>query len=772
MRWIMALIGAVFLGISFGALGVFIGFFGGFALWSLVSSARSQHRPVASNSITVQKPSTPPPLSFREAHSSQEHGKLLWHAPAQMVKVRGIQIAGGMFYTCNGRASHLEPSAIDLSLSVAALTEDPAIDLGYYASYDGISPSQRRSYLEWMANGRMDADPSRRSLGYIFMFFYGIERRILVDGDCDPALLDEVARLLRTYGPAHKSRSLRAYALQLLHFGGCRLGAERYRQRWPSLLEFDDQRPDENGLRFVLANLFQLGERLDWTVAYRIALADPQSKRSAVVTRVREKFWALFEERYRNQFGDGILLKAGKQIDRVEYRPASSGLFSLLYEKKTAKLFEARLPNVYGLRSQFASLSEIWNSCVADLSGYSRVVSKTRDGLSASITQWQSLPYELRRASEHPLRSVIEELLGSAPTESGFPLVIVGTLASALGIAERVKLTPTQSRQIAETISSAGWQIAPSPMLSGLTLSWNQEVTLFPGTPSKNSGLSGAIRLLFLAIALASADGIIEQEEIEVFNNLIAPEIRNEDEWQYIRATEVALRREANVAVRSIPQIAKLIPNESRHSVLTAMAHIAAADGEVSLDEFNLLRRLAKSFGLGSGAVDGILRQHEAFAEVVIASGESSKARGEPIPSRPAAKKFQLDADRISALTEETREVISLLSTVMGDEDEPEPVVSNSQPERPGFQSEDRTPEWLSGIDLRYHQAVIELISHDELATQDFESLASRNHLLPDALYDAVNEWSDENFGDFLLERSEKIRVFRDLLPVAAASIP
>jgi hypothetical protein len=219
-----------------------------------------------------------------------------------------------------------EPSAIIKSLFVGRASASLSDDFGYYPSYTNLTAEQKRCYLEWLAAGREDADPSLRSLGYIFIFFYGLERRIILDHDRNPVLLDEILRLLQHYGPTHKSRSLKSYALQLLHFAGWQLGSEYYRALWPRVLEFDDDRPDQDGLRFVLANLHQRGEALDWTVAYRLAMVDEDSRRSTVVTRAREKFWELFQQRYNDLFPGGILLQAAKQDVLVQYRPASNAL--------------------------------------------------------------------------------------------------------------------------------------------------------------------------------------------------------------------------------------------------------------------------------------------------------------------------------------------------------------------------------------------------------------------------------------------------------------
>ena len=778
MRWVLAFGGALFLGLYCGVSGAVIGFFGGLVLAAILSSGKGNK--------SASKKSSPPPLTsnFRNyttsvtarasgdpgaptQHNDRRSVKLIWLEPGQPVALEGIRIDDGMFYTSTGQLPWPgEPSAIDTSLKVGRRAADPLLDLGYYASYDRISPEQRRTYLEWLASGRTDSDPALRTLGYVFLFFYGLERRIIVEGDHDVALMDEIIRLLEHYGPVHRSRSLRSYALQLLHHAGWQLGTEEYRLRWPQLLQFDGERPDENGLRFVLANLFQRQEPLDWTVAYRLALTDEQSRRSTVVSRVREQFWALFEERYRNQFPEGIALQAGKQNTVVQYRPASGALLSLAYQNTKANLFQVQLPNVYGLRRQFSAMPSIWNSCVDDLSGYSRVVTTRKQGLPASVAAWQALPAELRRETDHPLHPVLSELLANSPTEGGVALVMVGTLASLFGVPERTKLSAAQSRTLVDMLSSAGWDIAPNPSLSGIPLAWTQEIALFANGSSPSPQLAGTVKLLFLAITLAAADGVIEDEEIDAFNELITPQIQTEHDWQHIRAMQVALRRDANVALRSLPQISKLIPAASREFVLKAMIHIAAADGEVSLDENKILRRIARAFGLDGDAVEKILNEDESFREVTVATAEPSRTKGEPIPKRPSSPAaFQLNHDRIVALTQETREVISLLSSVMTEEQQEvsQPVHGTSPPEEP-------TPEWLEGIDARYRSAVLVLIQHDALTNEDFEAIASTNHLLADALFDAVNSWSDENFGDFLLERSENIRVFRELLPETTAA--
>lgn len=795
MRWLLAVIGAVFLGriASWqGALvGLAVGFIIGVWIEKKFRKVTKTAPPTPAKRVREKAPSpiakpVPVPqaamrnsglsieVSFgtdtpHERRGGRNDAKLAWHPAGQPVSHEGLRIGSGMLYAVDRPLRWPgEPSAIITSLSVARVAAHPLQDFGYYPSYEHITPEQRRCYLEWLAAGREDADPSQRSLGYVFMFFYGLERRILLEGDRDPALLDEIVRLLQHYGPAHKSRSLKSYALQLLHFAGWQLGADYYRALWPRLLEFDGERPDQDGMRFVLANLHQRGEALDWTVAYRIAMGNEESRRSTVVTKARDKFWELFEQRFNQQFPGGLVLQAAKQQALVQYRPASNALIQMTYERKRGNPFELRLPNVAGLHRQFKALPEIWNSCVDDLSGYSRALSSKKQGHAAALAAWLALPADLQHADEHPARAAFDEIVAAAPREDDYVFAPVSALAGLVGIDERAKLTTGQSRQVVDLVSGLGWQLAPNSDVTGLPLAWNQEVALYVAIPGEAVGahVSGLVRLLYLAVTLAAADGVIEPEELDSFHQLITAQIQHEADWRPLRATEASLRRDANVALRSLPQMAKLIPAESRPFVLRTMAHIAAADNEVTLDELKILRRMARAFDLDPGSVEKLLRDDEAFREVSVA-GAGSKVSGEAIPARPQAHpaSFALDHDRIKALTQETHEVISMLSVVMAEPDEapsaaPLPVATAVTPIEP--------IPWFEGLDARYHSAVLTLVRHDELTTADFDALAAKHHLMPDDLFNAVNTWADETLGDFLLERGENVRIFRTLLPDTA----
>ena len=468
------------LGLAVGLVFAIFGGVGGFIVGAIIGIVlgllfKSATKPAGRNPQDFglgQRDQKPPPLPVNEPRmvreSSPKKPPLSWIEPDILISTHGISIPGGMVYQSAQPQGYAgEPSAICLSLSVGKVPADPSWDMGYYPDYEQISPAHRRTYLDWLSAGRMDVDPGSRSLGYLFLFFYGLERRILIEKDTDPRLLDEILRLLSVYAPAHKSRSLRSYFVQLGHSAGWRLGAEAYRRIWPQLLEFDGERPNQDGLRFVLANLHQIGEPMDWTVAYRLALGNEDCRRSTVIKKAQSEFWALFQRRFEEKFPAGKPLEAGKQMVIERYRPASSAFYAVA---EGSPSLSTKLPNVAGLHRQFAFLPELWNSCITDLSGYSRKISSGDGGESAEWMAWQALPDELQATKPHPLRPGFDQILASAVREGNAQIAPVAPLAALIGLTEKAKLTPKDSIKVCEAVAGLGYSLSPDTRLSGVAL--------------------------------------------------------------------------------------------------------------------------------------------------------------------------------------------------------------------------------------------------------------------------------------------------------------
>jgi hypothetical protein len=141
-----------------------------------------------------------------------------WFKRGQVVSVAGFSLSDGMIYVGHSLplvqgATPNDNCLIDPFLPVARCDPDWAgKTMSYWPAYSTISPQARLAYLTWLAGGR--TDPSV-GIGHVFLFFYGLERRLLVDRAMDEAadIIGEVERLLSMYGA---NRSFDRYARQFL----------------------------------------------------------------------------------------------------------------------------------------------------------------------------------------------------------------------------------------------------------------------------------------------------------------------------------------------------------------------------------------------------------------------------------------------------------------------------------------------------------------------------------------------------------------------------
>jgi hypothetical protein len=130
-----------------------------------------------------------------------------WVPLGEQVIVSGLTLPGGVYIgerlDAVSAMRGTEPALINPELPVNVRLPDPSgRQMGYWPSYTEISPASRGGYLRWLEKGR----PAGAYIGYVFLFFYGIERRVILDASTSdvakaevPALLWEVQRLLELY---------------------------------------------------------------------------------------------------------------------------------------------------------------------------------------------------------------------------------------------------------------------------------------------------------------------------------------------------------------------------------------------------------------------------------------------------------------------------------------------------------------------------------------------------------------------------------------------
>ena len=106
-----------------------------------------------------------------------------WIKSGESITIKGQIFSSGNFYF-GGKLNSLdgygtEASLVDDSLKVEnkpSSFEDES--LGYWPKFISLTPEGRGAFLNWLSGKRTDPETP---LGYVFIYFYGLERRVTVD---------------------------------------------------------------------------------------------------------------------------------------------------------------------------------------------------------------------------------------------------------------------------------------------------------------------------------------------------------------------------------------------------------------------------------------------------------------------------------------------------------------------------------------------------------------------------------------------------------------
>jgi tellurite resistance protein len=562
-----------------------------------------------------------------------------------------------------------EAAIIDPALAVSPTESLEAVpDLDYGPSYRDIRPKQRALFLRWLAGGRQDP---RIPIGYVFLFFYGLEARLVIDGPAGlvsaaerAALIAELYRLLDIYG---QNNSFCVYATELAELAEC---TQRTTPRYlePPPTPRDAWTPSLS-LRLGLGEM--AAEAIPMPAPWAIAWLDADREVSlpTPARRCRSEWERLFALRYAKQYGAGIKLHASTRMLSISHNVASPGL-------RGTVTFPLGVPDVFALTGPRKKIAELAFACSSELDSFSRFVGKRPDERS-SIEAIALLPMELAaEVATEWAAQVIASLEGPAitlPTSHVFR----GKISKDLVIA-------TQRLLEAKELG-----MEPDPRRGGPLPKEDGKIVLFrligPEGPATTEYVVMAL-LLQVAVTVAAADGKITAEEVEHLEGRIDAHLSfGPPERARLRAHLQWLVAERPGLTTLKKKLGSMTPTQ-RDLFADFLVGVAWADGAIATEEVKLLSKLFPLLGLDTAQVHRRIHAHAAAntpgarAPVKVASGAAEA--GFAIP-KPKSKKHPggLDADLIAEKEAESAAVQDLLSSIFDVDDETE--ASPPPPPRP-----------------------------------------------------------------------------------------
>lgn len=349
-----------------------------------------------------------------------------WVAPGASSQVAGFSLPGGMIYLgteMRNAYQEADPCIIDPAAPVLSAGDDAESgDLGYWPNYSKISPERRHGYLKWLNAGRRDLHVN---IGYVFMFFYGLERRAISEREAmlaspgeREAIIEEVEQLVHIY---RSGASFESYAESFLLY---------LRSLDPTWRAYNDEPGSHQGHGVVPASIaLALGQLAadslplpaSWALRWARG-ASNISKRTPAI-RCAAQFDVLFAERYQQQYPKGYMLGINKTPLRISHYLASSA-----YRGQAVSLVAENIPDVTMLVRHIGKLQKLVDACTADLDAYSRALARAANNPLALATT-MLLPQLLW--PEH-IQAALAEIKTSIATD--FQLIPVENILARLAL--------------------------------------------------------------------------------------------------------------------------------------------------------------------------------------------------------------------------------------------------------------------------------------------------------------------------------------------------
>lgn len=697
---------------------------------------------VQSSAKAWAKPSVPAPPNL------QTRNRQGWIAKGENIVIAGREIAGMVYVgtppLLNNHGYRDKCRAfIDPSLSVARLGSDPAGGaMPYWPGYSDIPAQCRATYLDWLADGRSNATYNP---GYMFLYFYGLERRFIIDqpsNDEKHDILKEVMRLAQLFSG---NGSVERYLGEFIQIAQMSLNDAAVHEP-----VFDHRGWDlPFSLKVAIGARIDRGDHLtaEWVLSW--LLCHPERRIRTAAERCDKEFKALFKLKFDARFTDGLKVAKPRKMLKGTYQAASREFQAQLAPEINGKL----VPDISSLRKPVEIAQEIADQAMDDLDKLSRYLGRNpedRDSLEAQAL----LPSDLRQLFPSAELEALKAWAENIVVEGG--LAPVSDVISRLEGAHPDKLSKRQLTSAADALARIGFGFAPDPRFALRAPALGEPIVLFRlgTTVDQLEDVSTTYRASLVELALGSfvahadgkiadaerkslleriaqTEGLTEQERRRLFANL---------EWLLAIPPDLSLLRKK----------LKETGPESQSALRAALVSAAHADGAVQSEEVAGIEKIYKALGLDPALVYSDLHAGDARGGPIRVKAAEPGAPGEAIPAEKVAALQPLDAARIAAIRTDTERVSTVLEEIFASDLDDDHV-------------EGMAPSVLKSLDQRHAGLVRDLICQEHWTQDAFDALCKQFGVMSSGTLEAVNEWAFETYDEALLDEYEGFDVAPDI---------
>jgi uncharacterized tellurite resistance protein B-like protein len=680
-----------------------------------------------------------------------------WIPPGESCSILGYEIPDGMIYYGTHMRSYRSQYETDpcfIKTDLAINKEYPDYygeNMGYWPSYSEITPSNRSAYLDWLSSGKNNP---KTNIGYVFLYFYGLERRLLydtkkkkVDIDEIESVFKEINRLLSVYGDS--SSSFFNYSRNLSEYIQVKYAKKKFYEFEPPKIS--------NSWEIAPITKLAIGQLIieekpipsDWMLSYIYTHPDVHLRTPG--KRCKEEFEQLFHYHFSKQHGNGLEIKIRTSNLQINYHPASSSL------RHSDTLTFNNFPNILSsqkLKNRASKLIEIVQS---KLDKYSRWIGQHPDEKD-SLRAIALLPNELTDLKKIDNLNNFEQWIDTFFNEQDHFIIENEKLFNKWPTVNSEKMNKEENLLFLSLIEKLGYGIIPDLRFDGINLKKNCISLIFKQEGNQKTDPSDEYRnislFLNMLVDVVKSDGIIHHSEI----NFIERFVEKQKSLSSIEKRRLSYKSKWLLNSKETNRITKKnieeLGEKNQENLTVAMIAISGADGYISPEEIQMITHLHKKLGMNPDKVYKLIHHFQInemrSKEDPITVQTASKNREEyKIPPPPQDQGFELNLKTLNKRMKDTQIVSSILEEVFTDEDEANVVV-------PSVTFQD--------FDQEYSEILLSLKEKEIWSRSDFETLVNKFGLFPDAVIEILNEKSIEILDEIFLENDDPIEIDRHVL--------
>lgn len=694
----------------------------------IVSAANSSKNNKGSISYQENSYSTPTYNTYNSYYRSSTP-KLKFFSKSDTVNLFGYSITNSLFYTCDSKSDM--PFAINTK-STPSFGVTPSEGLNYWPNYNQISKTQQGYFIKWLADGK----PIIEELGYAYIYYYGLEYRALVEKQDQKEVLFEVIDLVNKFQRLRYGYDLIAYlALSIKNFS---------LDEMDKILVFFKNNEQEYmynpAYNSIVKNLTPSGQ-------YQVKFSPYQFLNSNEYNNLSDRkneLLSYYFEKILEGLDEGEIYTT--KLQNYNYYMAMG-----YYRTTNPISYEAIVPST--------KLKRSWNQARKIIKDEIKQSVKKFDSSADPLTEIEKLAY---------LPSKLRNNINYSNDKFNFgekSISNIGAIAENLGFKIQDKATLRQSTLIVDACKALGYEIEPNVNIDKKPYKKDTLVSIYKSQyPEKLSPIDYQIASLFTDIGyqIALEDKELLQVEIAYIENYIKKEfnLSPSERYRLQMRGELLVHTKAINTSETIKKLIKMLDDTGKEIIAKYIISVAIADGIVKESELKILQKIFKQLDFSEDYLNLTLSELVNGAEevVVIEKGTETKKKGSKIPTNIETEEqveLKLDPEKLEKIKINTSEIHNVLQEIFADE---QTEVLKSEPiETVSLEDEDKT-EMESGL-----QSIINIIIEKGNWTRNelLNIIQNKGVMLSSAI-DEINEWSEEEYGDFLVEEDNDVYIVNE----------